>query len=226
YMLEVLEINKREIICKILSKHEDVYSSKTIIHAAIGMLKNDNMNLVIQKLTEIGVTKIIPFYSKRCIIKLEQKNNNDSKKENKREKWELISRETLKQCQGVKLVEINEPVSLDEVLYINKKEHEKNIVNKKEEENSEYDLKIVLYEGAKENSLKNILKSFRENNEVQNKIRLKKVLFIVGPEGGFDKEEIEGLEKNEVQVATLGKRILRAETASIVVGGILANEFE
>ncbi|MGL4392214.1 MAG: RNA methyltransferase PUA domain-containing protein, partial [Fusobacteriaceae bacterium] len=46
YMLEVLEINKREIICKILSKHEDVYSSKTIIHAAIGMLKNDNMNLV------------------------------------------------------------------------------------------------------------------------------------------------------------------------------------
>ena len=54
----------------------------------------------------------------------------------------------------------------------------------------------------------------------------KKILYIIGSEGGFDPEEIEFLKRKKANIVTLGRRILRAETASIVVGGILINEFQ
>lgn len=189
YLLEIIEIEKKEIVAKILHVKEDEFSSEVQIDAAIGMLKNDKMNLTIQKLTEIGIAKIIPFFSKRCIIKINEK----------KDKWDLISKEALKQCQGVKFVEIPEPVKLKEI------------------DLKEYDLVIVPYEEDKENSLKNILKKIE--------VKPKKILYIVGPEGGFSEEEIEYLKEENCKIVTLGRRILRAETASIVVGGVLINEF-
>lgn len=189
YLLEIIEIEKKEIVAKILHVKEDEFSSEVQIDAAIGMLKNDKMNLTIQKLTEIGIAKIIPFFSKRCIIKINEK----------KDKWDLISKEALKQCQGVKFVEIPEPVKLKEI------------------DLKEYDLVIVPYEEDKENSLKNILKKIE--------VKPKKILYIVGPEGGFSEEEIEYFKEKNCKIVTLGRRILRAETASIVVGGVLINEF-
>ena len=60
----------------------------------------------------------------------------------------------------------------------------------------------------------------------ERKEKIGKILYIIGPEGGFEKEEVEYLAKQGAQVVSLGKRILRAETAAIVVGGILVHEFE
>ncbi|MGL6065296.1 MAG: RsmE family RNA methyltransferase [Fusobacteriaceae bacterium] len=190
YIIEVLEIEKKEIICGIIEKNNDKFSKETIIHSAVGMLKNDKMNLTIQKLTEIGIEKIIPYFSKRCIIKLNEK----------KDKWDLIAKEALKQCQGVKFVEIPEPLTLEKL------------------DLSDYDLVIVPYEGTEEQNLKNIIKNL--------KFKPRKILYIIGPEGGFENSEIVYLEKQGAVIVTLGKRILRAETASIVVGGILINEFE
>ncbi|MGL5051378.1 MAG: RsmE family RNA methyltransferase [Fusobacteriaceae bacterium] len=190
YLLEIIEIEKKEIIAKIIEVREDEFSSSVEIDAAIGMLKNDKMNLTIQKLTEIGIMKIIPFFSKRCIVKINEK----------KDKWDLISKEALKQCQGVKFVEIPEPVKLKDIKL------------------KEYDLVIVPYEEDKENNLKNILKNIG--------IEPQKILYIVGPEGGFSEEEIQYLKDEKCKIVTLGRRILRAETASIVVGGVLINEFQ
>ncbi|MGL5125737.1 MAG: RsmE family RNA methyltransferase [Fusobacteriaceae bacterium] len=190
YLLEIIEIEKKEIIAKIIEVREDEFSSSVQIDAAIGMLKNDKMNLTIQKLTEIGIMKIIPFFSKRCIVKINEK----------KDKWDLISKEALKQCQGVKFVEIPEPVKLKDIKL------------------KEYDLVIVPYEEDKENNLKNILKNIG--------IEPQKILYIVGPEGGFSEEEIQYLKDEKCKIVTLGRRILRAETASIVVGGVLINEFQ
>lgn len=189
YILSIKEVEKKSLVCEILEKKNDTYSLPIEIHSAIGILKNDKMNLTIQKLTEIGISKIIPFFSKRCIVKINEK----------KDKWDLISKEALKQCQGVKFVEILEPVFLEKLKM------------------KEYDLVIVPYEASKENSLKNVL------NSLENKP--KKILYIIGPEGGFTEEEIEFLKKQNAKIVTLGNRILRAETASVVVGGILANEF-
>ncbi|MGL4969399.1 MAG: RsmE family RNA methyltransferase, partial [Fusobacteriaceae bacterium] len=73
----------------------------------------------------------------------------------------------------------------------------------------------VPYEASKDESLKNLL-----SNLV---IKPKKIVFVIGPEGGFDSEEIEFLKKSGAKIVTLGNRILRAETAAIVVGGVLIN---
>ncbi|MGL5578979.1 MAG: RsmE family RNA methyltransferase, partial [Fusobacteriaceae bacterium] len=118
YIFRIVEISKKEIQGEILEKNSDRYSSDVEITAALGMLKNDKMNLTIQKLTEIGVGKIIPFFSKRCIVKLNEK----------KDKWDTVSKEALKQCQGVKFVEIDQPQNLKDINF------------------SEYDLLVVPYE--------------------------------------------------------------------------------
>lgn len=187
YSTEIIEISKNEILCKILKKNEDVFSTTAEIHAGIGLLKNDKMELVIQKLVEVGINKIIPLQLQRTIAKVNEK----------KEKWDIIAKEALKQCQGVKLTEITEPKSLKKINF------------------AEYDLVLVPYENEEEIKIKDILRKY-EN--------LRKILFIIGSEGGITEEEISYLKSCGAQIVTLGKRILRAETAAIVVGGILVNE--
>ena len=190
YLCRVAELDKKSVALVIDEIFEDRFSTKVKIDAAIGILKNDKMDLTIQKLTEIGINKIIPLSTKRGVAKVSEK----------KDKWDLIVREALKQCQGVK------PLIIDEVTKIEKLKLE------------DYDLVIVPYECEDEYTLKNLLR--KQTKE------LKSVLYIVGPEGGFDIEEIEYLKQKGANIVTLGKRILRAETASIVVGGVLINEFQ
>lgn len=190
YICRVVELDKKSVTLIIDEIYEDRFSTNIKIDAAIGILKNDKMDLTIQKLTEIGINKIIPLNTKRGVAKVSEK----------KEKWDLIVKEALKQCQGVK------PLIIDEVTKIDKLKL------------SDYDLVIVPYECEEQYTLKNLLKNRKENIE--------KVLYIIGPEGGFDIEEIEYLENNGANIVTLGRRILRAETASIVVGGVLINEFQ
>lgn len=190
YICRVAELDKKSVTLIIDEIYEDRFSTNIKIDAAIGILKNDKMDLTIQKLTEIGINKIIPLNTKRGVAKVSEK----------KEKWDLIVKEALKQCQGVK------PLIIDEVTKIDKLKL------------SDYDLVIVPYECEEQYTLKNLLKNRKENIE--------KVLYIIGPEGGFDIEEIEYLKNNGANIVTLGRRILRAETASIVVGGVLINEFQ
>lgn len=186
YITEVLEIENKKITVEIKTVKEDSYTPKIEIHAAVGILKNDKMDLLVQKLTEIGISKIIPVSAKRSVVKLSEK----------KEKWDIISRESLKQCQGVKFLEIAEMTKLEEINY------------------KEYDIIVVPYECEDE---KRIFTVFEKTP--------KKVLYVIGPEGGFESEEVEFLKEKGAVIVTLGKRILRAETAAIVAGGILVNGF-
>lgn len=190
YLCEVSNIEKKSLELKILEIKKDNYSTKIQIDAAIGILKNDKMDLTIQKLTEIGINSIFPFTSKRSVVKLNEK----------KEKWDLISKEALKQCQGVKFIDIKEPLKLEELPV------------------KEYDLVLIPYECELDQTIMKVVKKIEK--------KLEKILYIIGPEGGFEKEEVELLKARGVIPVSLGKRILRAETASIVVGGILVNEFE
>lgn len=190
YYCKVVSIDKKEIVLEIEQVFEDRYSHKVKIDAALGILKNDKMDLTIQKLTEIGINKIIPLVVKRGVAKITEK----------KDKWDLIVKEALKQCQAVKATEIDEVKKLEEI------EFEK------------YDLVIVPYECEEEYTLKNLLRNREKLPE--------RVLYIIGSEGGFDPEEIIFLKNKKADIVTLGRRILRAETASIVVGGILINEFQ
>ncbi|MBC2856090.1 MAG: 16S rRNA (uracil(1498)-N(3))-methyltransferase [Cetobacterium sp.] len=190
YICKVLTVEKKEITGEILEKNEDRFSTTVKIDAGIGILKNDKMDLTIQKLTEIGITKIIPLVTARGVVKLNEK----------KEKWDLISREAIKQCQAVKMMEIEETMKLKDIDF------------------SSYDLIVVPYECEEDKTLRNLLNGLKEQP--------KKILYIVGPEGGFTTEEIEFLKNQGANIVTLGRRILRAETASIVVGGVLINEYQ
>jgi 16S rRNA (uracil1498-N3)-methyltransferase len=114
----------------------------------------------------------------------------------KKDKWDIVSTEALKQCQGVKKIEITPPTKLKEINF------------------DEYDIVFLPYEGAKGNKITNY----------QNLDKMSKILYLIGPEGGFDDSEVEFLKEKDVKVISLGKRILRAETAAIVAGGVILNE--
>lgn len=187
YITKIISIEKKLLITEIEKKFEDTYSTNVKIDAAVGLLKNDKMELMIQKLTEIGINRIIPLKLSRTIIKLSEK----------KEKWDIVSKEALKQCQGVKLVDITAPRTLKQIDY------------------SKYDLVLVPYEKNEDLKLKNIL------NQVDG---VESVLYLIGSEGGFEEKEIQYLFDCGAKAVTLGKRILRAETAAIVTGGILINE--
>jgi 16S rRNA (uracil1498-N3)-methyltransferase len=190
YLCKLIEIEKKELTLEIIEKKQNNNSENILIDAGIAILKNDKMDLVIQKLTEIGVNKIIPLITKRSVVKIYEK----------KDKWDLIAKEALKQCQGIKFLEIDQPLKLKEIDF------------------KKYDLIVVPYEAAEENTLKNLLKKRGHHS--------KKILYIIGPEGGFESEEIEYLKEKGCKIVTLGKRILRAETAAIVTGGIIINEFQ
>ncbi len=186
YRCKIISLDKKEILGEIEEILEDSYSTSVKIDIALGLLKNDKMDLSIQKLTEIGINKIIPMKTKRTIVKVNEK----------KDKWIVISTEALKQCQGVKKVEIDEPTNLKEINY------------------EEYDIVFLPYEGANGSKI----------TDYDNLDKLKKILYLIGPEGGFDDSEVEFLQKKGVKVISLGKRILRAETAAIVAGGVILNE--
>ena len=185
YFTEIIQISKKEVSVKILEKKEDSYSLNVNIDVAMGILKNDKMNLAIQKLTEIGVNKIIPLKTERVVVKINEK----------KEKWDVVVRETLKQCRGIKFTEITPVKKLAEIDY------------------SKYDKIIFAYENSGES------KSLSEIIEKGDK----DILYIIGPEGGITQEEVDFLKNSKAMEISLGKRILRAETAAIVVCGIIAN---
>ncbi len=186
YRCEIISIEKKEILAEIKETLEDNYSTKVKVDIALGLLKNDKMDLSIQKLTEIGINKIIPMKTKRTIVKVKEK----------KDKWDTVSIEALKQCQGVRKLEITEPTNLEEIKF------------------EEYDIVFLPYEGANGNKITN----YKELD------KMTKILYMIGPEGGFADSEVEFLKEKGVKVISLGRRILRAETAAVVAGGVILNE--
>lgn len=154
------------------------------------------MELIIQKTTEIGVKKIIPVAMERSIVKLNEK---DAKK--KIERWQKISEVAAKQSKRDIIPKIENIIKISD------------LCNKIKE----YELFIVAYENEEEITLKQIL---QENKEI------KKIGVLVGPEGGIDEKEIEKLVQNGAKTVSLGKRILRTETAPITIASNIVYEFE
>jgi len=166
----------------------EIHASEVSIDIALALLKQDKMHLAIQKLAELGLSKLIPIQTQNCVVKLDEKKS----------KWDTIALETLKQCGGDKKLEIAEITSLKALRL------------------ESYDLVLVAWERESTGSIKELLKGDT----------VKKILYIIGPEGGFAVEEIEALKQRDVKSVTLGRNILRAETAAIVLGGILKYECE
>lgn len=203
YLCEITQLNKEDIICNIKDEIDKESEANIYINIFQGLPKSDKMEYIIQKCVELGVSEITPLNMKRCVVKI------DSKDETKKlQRWQKISEVAAKQC------------GRDVVPKINNITNVKNICNLCQN----YDIVLVAYEEEKNNKLKYVLKELKNKYNKQNQI---KIAVVIGPEGGIDKEEIEILKNQEnLQIVTLGNRILRTETVALNVSSIIMYEFE
>ncbi|MDO5569504.1 MAG: RsmE family RNA methyltransferase [bacterium] len=134
YLARINSLNPFEIVkeSKVISNVKD--DVKIIL--AVGLLKEQKFNLVLQKVTELGVAEIIPLKLKRCVVKLEEK---DIDKKLKR--WQLICKEASEQSKRVTIPKICKPISLSEL------------------RNIEADVKIGCFVSEKKKILKNVLQT-------------------------------------------------------------------
>lgn len=198
YKCKIQEINNQYIECTVLEKIEIVTEPNVEIHLFQGLPKADKMESIIQKTTEIGIKEITPVIMARSIVKLE-----DKTAIKKVERWQKIAEVAAKQSKRDIIPQVNLPTNL------------KNIY----ENLSGYDIVLVAYEKEENTTIKQVLRKIAHKKNA-------KIAIIIGPEGGMEQEEIEQLTKAGAKVVSLGKRILRTETAPIVVTTIIIYEWE
>lgn len=160
-----------------------------------GLPKSDKMEYIIQKCVELGVFSIVPVRMKHCVVKLD-----DKKAKSKQTRWQSISESAAKQSKRNIIPEIMEVCSFDEALDFAKT----------------LDLVMVPYEN--EEGMSATIDSLSELKNV------KSVGIFIGPEGGFQEKEIEKTLAVGAKTISLGRRILRTETAAIIaVGACMLN---
>lgn len=198
YYCEIASFEKNQVIADIMEIKETESELPAKIYLFQGLPKKDKMELIIQKSVELGVYEVIPVNMKRCVAKIE-----DGKKEKKKlERWQSISTAAAKQSGRGIIPKVHSLISFKEALAMAK----------------EMDIAIVPYELADH---------IEKSHEVIKKAAEKKsVAIFIGPEGGFDEKEIQLALEEEFDTITLGKRILRTETAGLTILSILMFQME
>ena len=188
-----------ELIEKIHNNTEPPYNA--VLYQAL--VKGDKMDLIIQKGVELGVSQIVPVSCTRSIVKLDAK---DSVK--KMARWQKIAEEAARQCGRGMVPAIGPPVTYAKAL---------------EQAAEESDLIFLPWEGEKSRPLSAVIDEFAtglasgEVGFAAGQTDLPVLSFFIGPEGGFDPLEIEMAQTAGVRTVTLGRRILRTETAGLAV---------
>lgn len=196
YITKIISFSKDEIECEIVKKIIETVESNVDITLFQGIPKFDKMELIIQKNTEVGVKKIVPVLMERTVVKLDEKTASK-----KIERWQKIAEVASKQSMRDIIPEIG------------------NIVKLKDITKQDYDVVLVAYENEEKNMLKQELKKLQRKDRY-------KIAIVIGPEGGISEKEIEILKNMGASFVSLGKRILRTETAGIVMSGNIMYELE
>ncbi|MFH0844578.1 MAG: 16S rRNA (uracil(1498)-N(3))-methyltransferase [Pseudomonadota bacterium] len=160
------------------------------------ILKSRPMDYMIQKTSELGVDRIYPFTSERTVVRVDK-----GRMQSKIRHWREIGHSTTAQADRISPVEIGH---LDDFQVLTARLKE------------EAGLKVILWEEEEAKELKSLLKSSE---------RLKTFIGIVGPEGGFSREEVKLAREAGFASVSLGRRILRAETAATILVGIVQYEW-
>ncbi len=198
YVCKISDIRKDKIILEKINDAERIGEPNTNVTLYMAMLKNDKMDFVVQKAVELGVKKIVPFFSNNVIVKLD-----DKSKSKRIGKLQTIANEACKQCGRTDYVIVEDFVNFKEIINL--------------AEN--HDISVFAYE-KETKSLKEVMNKANINNYTN-------ISLVIGPEGGFDKIEAEQLSKGyNVETISLGTRILRAETAALNLVSIIMYELE
>ena len=159
--------------------------------------KADKMELIIQKAVELGVTAVVPVISRNCVVKLD-----DKKAEGKLRRWQAIAESAAKQSKRSIVPQILAPVSIRDAV----------------EMLEEYDVRMIPYEN--ENGLTSLCEA------IISFVPGRRIAVMIGPEGGFDPMEVSMAKRHGVVPVSLGKRILRTETAAVAVLSLIMIRLE
>lgn len=175
------EITKNTVLLKICYKQANDSEPDCSVTVYQGVPKAGKLEDVVQKCVELGVTRIVPVLTKRCVSRPD-----DRQSQKKNQRYRKISLEAAQQSGRGIVPEVSHMMLLKDALL-----------------KDDSEVKIVFYEGGGER-LRDIIKSDS-----------KSVSVYIGPEGGFEQEEVELIEHFGGVRATLGKRILRTQTAPV-----------
>nr|HID59444.1 16S rRNA (uracil(1498)-N(3))-methyltransferase [Desulfobacterales bacterium] len=185
YESRIISVEPNRIALSILTCFPSITESPVRITIAQALLKNRAMDRIVRQITELGITGFIPHISARSVPRP------DNERLKKRcQRWERIAKEALKQCNRCVPPKINQVVLFRNLIC----------------EETPHDLKIIFWEGHAENRLK--------FSDIRVPI-VKDVLAVIGPEGGFTREEIELAKEHHFIPLSLGPRILKADTAAV-----------
>lgn len=168
--------------------------------------KGDKMELIIQKAVELGVSAVVPVASRRCVVKLDAK-----KEDNKRKRWQAVAESAAKQSGRAVIPRVMPVAGFSDALAQARK----------------MDLCLIPYECAGE-LLEDGTKSAMERTReiLENIQKGQSVGIFIGPEGGFEKEEVETARRMGAKPVSLGRRILRTETAGLCILSVLMFRLE
>lgn len=188
FRAEIIEISEDKVVCELMEPVTISAESplKTTLYQAVA--KGDKMDLIIQKAVELGVSEIVPFFSRHTVVKLTK-----DKQHQRQQRWQKIAESAAKQCKRDLIPTIHVPHSFEEVkskLAVRTGDH----------------LLLMAYELAEEQTLKDLTALYPQH-----------VSMIIGPEGGFSQDEAEAVQSLGGEIIKLGNRILRTETAAITV---------
>lgn len=188
YRCGILSLEDEMITCELRFVKEDGVELPSKVYLFQGLPKSDKMELIIQKAVELGVYEIIPVAAKRCVVKLD-----DKKAKSKVLRWQQIAESAAKQSKRGIIPRVSDVMAFAEALKYA----------------GGLDVKLIPYELAE---------GMDKTKEIINGLKAgQSVAVFIGPEGGFEEKEVEQAIDAGIEPVTLGRRILRTETAGFTV---------
>jgi 16S rRNA (uracil1498-N3)-methyltransferase len=188
-LCKITNISDEHVTAHVVQWMEESVELPVKVTIVSGLPKGDKLDLIIQKGTELGANKFIPFIAARSIVKWDEK-----KAEKRISRWQKIAKEAAEQSHRNLVPEIVSPVDLQSLIGISES----------------YDIKLIAYEEeSKQGETKNLVKGLQSLEKGGS------LLVVFGPEGGLTAQEVDKLLKSGFISCGLGPRILRTETAPL-----------
>ena len=197
YRCIIEEINEEDVRCKLIFVKEEDVELPSRVFLFQGLPKADKMEMIIQKAVELGAFEIIPVAAKRSVVKLDEK-----KGAAKTARWQGIAEAAAKQSKRRVIPTVKGIMSFAEAVAYAR----------------EMDVKMIPYEMAEGmDKTRELISGLRAGQDIA---------VFIGPEGGFDEKEIETAMQAGIVPITMGKRILRTETAGLTMLGWIMYQLE
>lgn len=197
YLVELDQFTKDSVNGRIIGQLTDQQDTAVQVTLYQGMPKGDKLELIIQKCTELGVSAVVPVEMKRSVVHLD-----GNKAEKKTERWQKIAQEASQQSKRIQVPQIGPYLEWN--FFLQRLQEEEVLT-------------IVFWEDEQTQSLKTLLRNLSQRPEKMN--------LVIGPEGGLSGEEVAQLRAAGAFCVSLGKRILRTETAGLAGVSMILYEY-